>query len=125
MSFSRATLRIIWGLATIWPVIWSLATLPSGLGTGYMSVGAGLLRYLPGYFLGPGYMSAAAGLLCYFSAGLPSGFFGAWLPSGLRYPPKYWAGLPSGLFGAWLHERGSWIASLSFSRATLRLFWAS
>ena len=29
--------------------------------------------------------------------------------------------LPSGLFGAWLHERGSWIASLSFSRATLRV----
>ena len=43
-------------------------------------------------------VSAAAGLLRYLSAGLPSGLFGAWLPSG-----------------------HSWIASLSFSRATLQI----
>ena len=78
MSFSWATLRVIWGLTTIWPGYLGLSYITlSGLGTGYMSTGAGLLRYLPGYFLGPGYMSAAAGLLRYFLAVLPFGLFGA------------------------------------------------
>ena len=62
-------------------------------------------------------MSAAAGLLRYLSAGLLRVICGAW-----RYHPACPGyGTRIRLFGAWLHERGSWIASLCFSRATLRV----
>ena len=66
-------------------------------------------------------MSAAAGLLCYLSAGLPClrviwglAKFSAVSRATLRV---------ISCAGIWLHERSSWIALLSFSRATLWVIW--
>ena len=68
-----------------------------------MSAVAGLLQYLSALTYPPVMLGQLGGAWCYH----PAGLFGVILPSGL--------------FGAWLHERGSWIASLSFSRAPLQV----